>query len=201
MGFGPWSNAPAATQLLLVFHLGFQIQVVGTDIDRVVIGIDSVVTHIGFAVVVAQTTTHAQAAVFEAGGREQIAGIHIYIIGFSTVDEFFAIGFRIGIKVLIAQFGTNGVLLSQRDIGAALQGNAVAGVFKLINFGIFVCVAGGYGVAAVIDGVQRHALVCGGSLNSSRQGQYGQGNQGFLHNFLRYGWKEYRGGGLPYPTV
>ena len=129
MGFGPWSNAPAATQLLLVFHLGFQIQVVGTDIDRIVIGIDSVVAHIGFAVAVTQATAHAQPAVFEAGGREQVAGIHVYIIGFGTVDEFFAIGFRIRIEISITQFGTNGVLLSQRDIGAALQGNAVAGIF------------------------------------------------------------------------
>jgi len=61
-----------------------------------------VAAHIGFAVVIAQSTAYAQTTVFEAGGREQIAGIHVYVIGFGAVDDFFTISFRIGIEVLIA---------------------------------------------------------------------------------------------------
>ena len=64
-----------------------------------------------------------------------------------AIDDFFAVGFHVGIEILVAHLATDGVLLCQRNIDTATQGNAVARRFELVGFAAFVYIVGGYGVA------------------------------------------------------
>ena len=62
----------------------------------------------------------------------------------------------------IAQFGTDGVLLRQRDISAAAQGKDIrTGFTAIVAFLVGMLVAGGNGIAPVFNRVQRGFLGIG----------------------------------------
>ena len=117
--FAPRGDAPAAAQILLVFHLRLQIQNASIAVHNIR-GMHGAVC-VGFVatIAIAQTAAHAQTALFETGRGIQIARIQVDVVGFSTVHQSYAVCFYIKTAAGIAQFGTDGVLLRQRDIGTA----------------------------------------------------------------------------------
>ena len=77
----------------------------------------------------------------------------------------------------IAQFGTDSVLLRQRDIGTAAQGKAITIDFAFADTAFYIAmfVAGGNGIAPVFNRVQRGFLGIGRGGCGGGEGKDGKG--------------------------